>query len=60
MDEEFKTYKKDAVKAAEELRYGDNVVNRIKAAKTEAEIQRIMTTERHKRLDQIFKRRKEI
>ena len=26
MDEEFKTYKKDAVKAAEELRYGDNVV----------------------------------
>ena len=51
MDEEFKTYKKDAVKAAEELRYGDNVVNRIKVAKTEAEIQRIMTTERHKRLD---------
>lgn len=60
MDEEFKTYKKDAVKAAEELRYGDNVVNRIKATKTEAEIQRIMTTERHKRLDYIFERRKEI
>lgn len=51
MDEEFKTYKKDAVKAAKELRYGDNVVNRIKAAKTEAEIQRIMVTERHKRFD---------
>ena len=51
MDEEFKTYKKDAVKAAEELRYGDNVVNRIKAAKTEAEIQRVMVTARHKQLD---------
>lgn len=51
MNEEFKTYKKDAIKAAKELRYGRIVVDRLKAAKTEAEIQRIMTTERHKRLD---------
>ncbi len=51
MDEEFKTYKKDAIKAAKDLRYGWAVVDKIKSAKSEAEIQRIMTTERHKRLD---------
>lgn len=51
MDEEFKTYKKDAIKVAKDLRYGWTVVDKIKSAKSEAEIQRIMTTERHKRLD---------
>lgn len=48
---DFKNYKKNAIKAAKELKYGMIVVARIKAAKTEAEIQRIMVTERHKRLD---------
>lgn len=51
MDENFITTKNDAVKAAKDLRYGKVVVDKIKAANTEAEIQRIMITERHKRLD---------
>lgn len=51
MNEEFETYKKDAINAAKDLRYGKTVVNKIRAAKNEAEIQRIMITERHKRLD---------
>lgn len=51
MDEEFKTYRKDAIRAAKDLRYGDDVVNKIKSAATEAEIQRVMVTARHKQLD---------
>lgn len=51
MDEKFKSSQKDAVKAAKDLGYGKEVMDKINAAKTEAEIQRIMITERHKCLD---------
>ena len=51
MDEEFDFYKKAAIKAAKDLGYGNVAVGKIKNAKTEAEIQRIMITERHKQLD---------
>ncbi len=51
MEGDFKSYKNDAMNAAKDLRYGKVVIDKIKAAKTEAEIQRIMVTERHKRFD---------
>lgn len=51
MDYDFKEYKKDAVKAAKDLKYGNSAVKKIKEAKNEAEIQRIMITERHKQLE---------
>ena len=48
---DFKAYKKDAMDAARDLKYGKEVISMIKAAKTEAEIQRVMVTARHKQLD---------
>lgn len=39
-------YKKNALKAAKQLGYGKAVVEKIKAAKTDGEIARIMTTAR--------------
>ena len=41
-----KTYRADALKAAKELGYGDEVIRRIKNAKTDGEIERIMVTAR--------------
>lgn len=36
------TYKKQAIKAAKELRYGETIINRLKEADTDGEIERIM------------------
>ena len=43
--------KDETIKAAKDLGYGKHVVEKIRKAKKESEIQRIMITERHKRLD---------
>ena len=56
----FFDYKKYAVRAAKELCYPQETVEKIRQAKNDDEIRRIMTIERHKRLDQIFERRNEI
>ena len=50
-EDNFQSYKKYALKAAKELGYSKSTIKKIKAAKYETEIQRIMVTERHKRLD---------
>ena len=39
-------YRGNAIRAAKELRYGQTVINRIKAAKNDIEIERIMCTAR--------------
>lgn len=46
----FKTYQEDAIQAAEELIYGDKVIERLKKAKTEADICRIMATARNEKI----------
>lgn len=40
-------YKKDAIKAATELRYGKEVIDAIRAAETDNEISRIMAAARN-------------
>lgn len=45
----FKTYQEDAIQAAEELMYGDKVIERLKKATTEGEVCRIMATARNKK-----------
>lgn len=45
-EDEFNLYKKQAIKAAEDFHYGDDVVTQIKEAKTENEISHIMGTAR--------------
>ena len=47
----FFDYKKYAVRAAKELCYPQETVKKIRQAKNDDEIRRIMTIERHKRLD---------
>ena len=42
-------YRKQAIIAAEDLRYGNEVIEKIKAAKNDAEIERIMNMARHAR-----------
>lgn len=44
-------YKSKAIKAAKDLLYGEEVINRIENAKCDEEITRIMKTERERRLD---------
>lgn len=39
-------YKAEAIKAAKDLRYGDEVVHKIRKAKSSCEISRIMATAR--------------
>lgn len=46
----FKTYQEDAIRAAEELMYGDKVIARLEKAKTEADICRIMATARNEKI----------
>ena len=46
-DEE--NYRKQAMIAAKELCYGNEVIEKIKAAKNDAEIERIMNTSRHEK-----------
>lgn len=50
-DTHFKTYQEDAIRAAEELMYGDKVIARLENAKTEADICRIMTTARNQKIE---------
>ena len=45
---EFRQHRRKMINAAKELGYNEDVVNRIKEAKTEAEISRIMRTARVK------------
>lgn len=49
-DAPFKTYQEDAIQAAEELMYGDKVIERLKKAKNEADICRIMATARNEKI----------
>ena len=42
-------YRKQATIAAKELCYGNEVIEKIKAAKSDAEIERIMNAARHER-----------
>lgn len=44
-------YRSQAKKAAKDLRYGDDVIQAIKNAKSEAEIARIMKTARERSFD---------
>lgn len=46
-----KEYRKQALKAAEELGYDTYCLNRIKKAKSDSEIQRIMRTERERHFE---------
>lgn len=46
-----KRYKKFALKAAKELGYSDEVIERIKNAESDFEVSRIMTTARKRSLD---------
>lgn len=43
------SYRKDAIKAARDLRYGDEVIEKLKAAESDSEITRIMKDARKKR-----------
>ena len=46
MKDERYHYRDNAIKAAKDLKYGKDVIERIKTAKTEAEIERIMINAR--------------
>lgn len=46
-NENPKSYKQDALKAAKELLYGPKVISEIQNAKSDAEIERIMTIARN-------------
>lgn len=50
MEPGFKEFKKQAVKAAKDLLYGDEVVKQLEAAKTIVEMDRIMKTARKEKL----------
>lgn len=50
MEPGFKEFKKQAVKAAKDLLYGDEVVKQLEAAKTIAEMDRVMKTARKEKL----------
>lgn len=51
LNKRFTKYKKSAMITARQLNYGYDVIHRLREAKTEEEIGRIMTTERRKRLE---------
>ena len=42
----LKKYKSDAIKAAEELHYGDEIIGKLYSAKTDAEVSMIMKSAR--------------
>ncbi len=46
MDSDTKVFKKQAIKAAKNLCYGEEVINKLEAATTIAEMDRIMKTAR--------------
>lgn len=47
--EEFRNYKRQAIKAARDLNYGDEVISDIRAAKKDSEIITIMANARRKK-----------
>lgn len=47
----LEAYRNEALKAAKDFHYGESVYSRIKNANTESEIQRIMISARHKKMD---------
>ena len=47
MSESVKSYKKDAIKAARQLKYSDYILARLNNATTEGEICRLMIEGRH-------------
>lgn len=53
---DFQAYKQQAIRAAKELYYGQNTVNRVKEAKSASEIERIMNRARHKFLKDNWER----
>ena len=50
MESEVKLFKRQAIKAAKDLLYGNEVVKQLEAAKTIAEMDRIMKTARKEKL----------
>lgn len=48
MPSEVNVFRKQAIKAAKDLLYGEEVIKALKNAKTESEIDRIMKTARKK------------
>lgn len=48
MKKDTYNYKREAIRAAKELCYGKEVIAALKAAKTETEVCRIMTTARNR------------
>lgn len=48
---EFTHYRRQMIRAAEELRYGPEVVKKVKNAKTSNEISRIMATARKEQIE---------
>lgn len=49
-------YRGNAIRAAKELRYDQSVINRIRLAKNDAEIERIMRTARERIPDKVIRR----
>lgn len=47
-EDSFSHYKREAIKAAKDFQYGYEVLEAIKKAKTNTEVQRIMINARHK------------
>lgn len=50
MESEVKLFKRQAIKAAKDLLYGNEVVKQLEAAKTIAEMDRIIKTARKEKL----------
>ena len=49
-NEDSYTYKYQAIQAAEDLNYGEEVINKIKKSTSDSEISRIMLTARQKKV----------
>lgn len=53
-DRSFSEYRTFALVAARELGYGKDIINRVRRAKTSAEIEHIMTAERRRRIEEEY------
>lgn len=49
MYNELETFRRQAIKAARDFHYGKDVIQKLKDAKTEGEIDRIMKNARHEK-----------
>lgn len=59
----LESYRAEATEAAKDLYYGTAVIERIKNAKTDREIQRIMITARHEQMERenkLYGKRKKV